>query len=487
MVIDIDTKLVAGWDKEKAFEKLMSLYNSKNNREGVGLYTYIDEQDIRDLTFYILKYSNGTKNPRKKDIVRCTTQLTVMRLESNKNKFTDFYCEYYGEMTDFHLSFFLEKIFGKYSERLISLYGFDHNIFWIINMFAAWNKSLIFGMEDIKRFVEEFYDVETIKDIVLEMVNKFISYYEEKETIFCAGDINDFHKQVGRKPFIKLENGKYVFFYSWFRTYVMINFHYLLYKDEEYKKFKGFLFEEITSSLLKHAMGDAKVFESVNYKGGEIDVLVDSQDAILIVECKSVILYDDYRTGEFNDSVKRNIESITVKATNQLLRAKEAIKYGKDLHHGKEKIKLNSKKEIILLNICFEFPIGYANKDKTSEVVSLTISDFMIILDQLIDPMFGKPRVSNIIDYLRLRKNTLGFATDDEITIMISLLYLKHLDHFIQNDLLGAVHMDSKETLAQINEFYSLLTKAKLFKESPEYKVVKDNYKGYLYDYIFEN
>lgn len=154
------------------------------------------------------------------------------------------------------------------------------------------------------------------------------------------------------------------------------------------------------------------------------------------------------------------------------------------MRHQNSKLNLNIDKKILFLNVCFEFPVGQSNKDKSEEVIVLSLVDLMIIIDLMEDKLLGEPRVKDIIKYLFLRRRTLGFATDDEVVIAITLLYYEFIDRLIESNSLGKLHMDSSESVSNINQLYSLLSSAKDVPNSEVYNLVKDNYKGFLLDYV---
>ena len=479
-MVKIDTDLISSWDFNKALKKVFKVFSDSKNIKGASLYQSVDEKDVMELVYYILKYSKGKKNPKSKDIESLAAKLTFQRVEVDNDIGTNHYALHNGEMTDLHMSFFLENLFNPYTEKLYEDYGFTHHLVKYLKFFFLYQFSLTFTMDDVKKMIDEVIDDED-KAVFLIMFTKFIECFSGETDL---NDFTAFQKGVSRKPIIKISENEYVFFWHWFRTSAILNFHYLLSKDESYKKHRGDVFEEITVSLFKHHLKIDTVYGGVTYKGGEIDVLVDTDDAIILIECKSGTLYEDYKLGTIDDKVVANIDSITGKAKVQLHKAKAALLNKKDMRHQNSKLNIDTSKKILLLNVCFEFPVGRSNKDKNEEVIVLSLVDLMMIIDLMEDKLLGESRLENIIEYLILRRKTLDFATDDEVVIAITLLYFKHLDSLIENDSLGMAQINSSESVSTINEFYSFLSHAKIIPDSKEREVVRKNYKGFLREYV---
>jgi ABC-type oligopeptide transport system ATPase subunit len=141
--------------------------------------------------------------------------------------------------------------------------------------------------------------------------------------------------------------------------------------------------------------------------------------------------------------------------------------------------------KILLLNVCIELPVGFANKLENSDILSLPIGDLMIIVDELKEPLISEnPRTQKLDEYIKLRSELLGILTDSELTIMISILYNPHLDILLKNK--DKIELNSDESLTRINQLYGLLLEALINIESEEYKLVEANYKGVLRDLMFD-
>jgi len=478
----IDYESIEKWNPFRAFEVLFSCFASEENFEMLSLYKCIDEKDILEITYLILKHSKGTSIPTNEDIESLATKVTILRLSQNKTSHS--YSMYNGDMPDVHLFYFLDKLFEPFTKQLLDKYGFDHRIVWQIQFFALFNRSFVFTFDDVKKMAIYSWDDKDAQITILEMFEKFIDYFSGEPKL---EDYDVFQKSVSRKPIIKLSDSEYMLCWHWLRNSVIVNFHYLLSSDEAYIEHRGNIVEETTASLFRHHLNSSEIYTSVTYNDREIDVLVDAKDAILLLECKSGILYEDFKLGITGDNVRKNIDSLTGKAKEQLLNAQNAVLARKDMRSKGVKLSLDPNKKIILLNICFEFPIGITNKDSSDDVVVLSLIDLMMIIDLMEDKILGEPRAKNIIDYLDLRKRTLGFATDDELTIAISLLYHPHLDMFIDNpELLSCIQLDSNKSISRINELYSFLKRAKIDQSSSEYITAKNNYKGFLRSYVIE-
>jgi Holliday junction resolvase-like predicted endonuclease len=483
-LIEIDDTSIRQWNLNSAFESLFSSFINKENNEGGGLYNFVDEKDVLEITYLILKHAKGTYTPSTEMIVELATKLTYRKI-SNGNQATQYYSLYNGDMPDFHLYYFLDKLFTPYLEMLYNEHGFNHYTVWHIRSFLMCNPSFIFTLNDVEKKVKEFFDDKEVGDteFVLNMLTRFIKYFSGEPNL---DSFESFQKGISKKPIIRLSENEYILCWHWLRTSIMFNLHYLLINEETYKKHKGDTFEEITASLLCHHLNLNDVYTNVTYSGGEIDVLIDTKDTILLVECKSGILYEDYKLGIFDNSVKKNISSITGKAKKQLYNSKQALLDKRDIRSKGIILELDINKKITLLNICFELPIGISNKDVDEEVVALSLVELLIIIDLMEDCLLGEPHIKNIIDYLALRKRTLGFATDDELTIAISLLYNPHIETLISTNTLGYTYINSNKSISEINQYYSFLFKAKMLQKGREYELVKDNYKGFLKNYVVE-
>jgi len=480
-LIKIDYDLIEQWNQQTAFKALYSIFFDEENLESIGSYNSVDEKDVLEIIYLILKHAKGTKTPNFKDVEQLATRLTVKRMGANR-KVSEYYSMYNGEMTDFHLYFFLDKLFEPYSDKLLYEYGFNHYIVQCIDFLLSCHESFIFTKEDIGNAIEVNYDKEAGKYLLC-MFDKFVEYFSDRPSL---DSFESFQKSTLKKPFIRISENEYLFFWHWFRTSIILNLHYLLDKDEDYKRHKGDIFEEITASLFKHHLKIEKIYTNSKYSGGEVDVLIDSEDTILLIECKSGILYTDYKLGVPNGNLEENINSITGKAKIQLENAKKIIQNNEDIcNDDGTKLELDANKNIMLLNVCFEFPVGLSNKDRQEEVIVLSLVDLMMVVDLLEDNLFGESDVKNIIYYLKLRKRALGFATDDELTIAISLLYNPLKEAFLDNPKqLSRLYLDSSKSISEINRFYAYLLTAKMLHNSLEYKAVEKNYKGFLRDYV---
>ena len=480
--VTIDYSYIEKWNPRNAFMALFSSYTNEKNNDGIGQYNYIDEKDIFEITYLILKHAKGMATPTNEDLVSLATKATVLRI-SNKET-SQVYSVYNGEMPDLHLFYFLDKLFTPYMDRLYDEHGFTHYIVWQIKFLMLFNPSFIFTFDDVRKMIEYSWDKKDIQNMWLDMFTNFIKHFSDVPNL---ENYDDFQKSISRKPIIKLSDNEYVLCWHWFRNSIILNFHYLLSKDEEYKRHRGDVFEEITASLFKHHLCLSSTYPSVKFNGGEIDILVDTKDTVLLVECKSGILYENYKLGLIDENISKNIESITGKAKEQLMKGKKALLDNKDLRSNGVKLSIDSSKKIVLLNICFEFPVGTTNKEVNDDVVVLSLIDLMMIIDLMEDKILGEPRVKNILDYLELRKRTLGFATDCELTIAISLLYNPHLDSFIDNPaLLSSLHLDSHKSIGYINELCSFLLQVKMQQAGKKYELAKENYNGFLRDYILD-
>jgi len=480
--VKIDYGYIEKWSPHNALEVLFTSYTSKENNNKLGQYRYIDEKDILEIIYHVLKHAKGTIAPTEKDIVNLATKLTYFRL-SNKDV-SHVYSMYNGNMPDLHLFYFLDELFSPYEDMLFNEKGFNHHIVWQIKFLMMFNTSFVFTFNDIKKMVEYSWEDKETQKIWVDIFTNFIEYFSGVPNL---EDYDNFQKSVSKKPIIRLSDNEYILCWHWFRNSAIFNFHYLLSNEEMYKKHKGDVFEEITASLFKHHLNSSDIYTSVKYNGGEIDILVDAKDAIILVECKSGILYENYKLGVLDENVSKNIDSITGKAAEQLCNAKKALLDNEDFRSDGVKLIVDSNKKIILLNICFEFPVGITNKKVDDDVIVLSLVDLMMIIDLMEDKLFGKPRVINILDYLDLRKRTLGFATDCELTIAICLLYDPVLDIYIDNPkLLGTMQMDSSKSISSINECYSFYLRAKMQQSSREYELTYENYNGFLRSYVLE-
>ena len=476
----IDYNLIEQWNLNHALDSLFSCFNDERNSEGGGLYKYVDEKDVFEIIYLILKHSKGTIIPKDKDITSLASKLTVRKISDN-SRVTQFYALFNGEMPDFHLFYFLDRLFTPYMEKLNDEQGFNHHVIRHIHFFIIWHPSFVFTLNDIAKMVDKFF---APSDVAFEKITNFVKLFSDEP---CLESFESFQKSVSKKPIIKLSGDKYLLCWHWLRTSILFNLHYLLASDEKYKKHRGDVFEEITASLFNHHLKSGSVYTGVLYDGGEIDVIVDTNDTILLIECKSGILYEDYKLGMFDDKVKDNIESITGKARKQLHNAKNAILRQKDIRSNGVKLKLNANKNIMLLNVCFEFPVGITNKDTDEDVIVLSLVDLMMVIDLMEEQLLGKPRIKNLLDYLDLRKKTLGFATDDELTIAISLLYNPHIETIINTGMLGHTYMNSNKSIRDVNYYWACLLEAKILQKGEKYKYVKKNYKGFFRNYIVEN
>ena len=79
----IDYAALEKWNPHNAFRALFSCYTSDDNNDGLGRYNFIDEKDVFEITYLILKYAKGTTTPTNEDLESIAAKATVLRM-SNK-------------------------------------------------------------------------------------------------------------------------------------------------------------------------------------------------------------------------------------------------------------------------------------------------------------------------------------------------------------------------------------------------------------------
>lgn len=472
-------------DKEEAIKTLFDFFDSNINKETIGRYTYIDEIDVMEFIYLFLKYSKGQQTLKRKLLKSTGMKLSMNRLRNNPNEFTDDYSLYNGDLTDLLLHFYMDNFFSHFDDVLLEKYGFSKQVFNVIYLFISNNKNGIFNINNLEIFVKESISEEHFDQIIQEVI-AYIEYFTIDEKDLNLSTFSDFRKDIRKKPFIKLPNNDILFHYYFYRTEVFSNFHYLLNDDEEYKKFKGEHFENIVADVLEHALGsDAEVYQNIQYHEGEMDILVETANHLILVECKSNILYDDYKYSKLNKATQSNLQNIIDKAESQLLRDLYYTQSNKDLYCNSQKITIDTTKNIILLNVCLDFPIGYANKKTKNNVISLSLADLIFIVDELEDPLVSdNPRTKNLCNYLIYRQKLLGCSTDNELTILINILYNPHLETIIENK--HRITINSDQSITNFNRLHHLLLLCLYNPQSYDAKKIKNYYKGYLEFYIFE-
>lgn len=169
---EVDVDCLKKYDMVKSIDRLNEVFKSKENKEGVGLYKFVDELDAIEAIYYIIKYSKGNKRPSKRDIKELGMDLTMKRIADEDNQYTDFYNEYNGEITDIHLIFLGQRIYGRFSDYLLNNCGFDASIIIYINLFLAHISSLFFTFDDIKRFSLGFNESVQVESMLVQYVKK---------------------------------------------------------------------------------------------------------------------------------------------------------------------------------------------------------------------------------------------------------------------------------------------------------------------------
>jgi Holliday junction resolvase-like predicted endonuclease len=476
-------KEISSWEKTKNLSLLISMLRNRNNYISPGSYRDIDENDIFDLSFLIFKYSKGTKIATYETFANVSAKLSFIRLAESRAPSTE-YTQYNGVFTDIHMIYLFHTLFEGFSVSLNEKFGFDESVLMLMYLFIGQNDSNLFTMDKIESFLKR--NIIENQDIALKMLEKYINYFSIQESELDLSSQRSFIKQIQQKPFIKLDNTQTFYSDYYFnRDNLIPNFHYLLAKDEEYKTNKGSLLEELTKYIFEFSLPEASIYKNLTYKNGEIDLIIETDTKIILVECKSGFLYNDYKLEGLTKNTERNLNSIILKAAQQLNRAKDYIVENGNFRYKGEPIHFSNEKEILLLNICFELPVGFANKLENSNVLSLPIGDLMIIVDELRDPIIShNPRTQELDEYIKLRTKLLGFLTDSELTIMISILYNPHFKILLKHK--STTELNSDKSLARINQLYTILLHALLDDESDEYKLVKNNYKGVLRNLIFD-
>ncbi|WP_080146963.1 NERD domain-containing protein [Marinilactibacillus piezotolerans] len=474
---------ISSWEKTNSLSILVSMLRKENNISSSGSYVAIDENDIMDIVYLIFKYSRGTKILDFKVLTTISDKLSIVRLVESKAPSTE-YSLYNGSLTDIHLVYLFHMLFDKFSPTLIENYGFDESIFMIMYIFLAQNKSTLFNIAEVKKIMKN-YEMEN-REITLKMIEKYIDYFSIEESELDLSTKNSFIKQIQQKPFIKIEKtDKFFTNYYFNRNHLISNFHYLLAENEKYKAHKGEFLEELTYYIFDFSLPESSIYKNLTYKYGEIDLLVETDTKIILVECKSGLLYNDYRLEGNTSTTKRNLDSIILKAAKQLNKGKKYIvENGNFMHQGKP-LHFGEDKEILLLNVCFELPVGFANKLENSNILSLPIGDLMIIVDELRESVISdNSRTQKLDEYIKLRSKLLGFLPDSELTIMTSILYNPHFDTLLKYK--DKIELNSDESLTRVNQLYALLLNALINVESEEYKLVEANYKGVLRDLMFD-
>lgn len=474
---------VSSWEKTNNLSFLISMLRNENNSSSPGSYKTIDEYDIVDISYLIFKHSRGTEIAEFDMLTTISSKVSFIRLLESKAPSTE-YSQYNGSLTDIHLIYLFHMLFEEFSSTLNEKYDFDESVFMIMYLFIAQNESTLFNIADVKKFLKK-YEMGN-REITLKMIEKYIDYFSIEESDLDLSSKNSFIKQIQQKPFIKIEKtDKYFTNYYFNRNHLISNFHYLLAENEKYKAHKGNFLEELTYYIFDFSLPESSIYKNLTYKYGEIDLLVETDTNIILVECKSGLLYNDYRLEGITSTTKRNLDSIILRAAKQLNKGKNYIDENGNFMHEGEPLPFGKDKEILLLNVCFELPVGFANKLENSDILSLPIGDLMIIVDELRESVISdNPRTQKLDEYIKLRSKLLGFLTDSELTIMTSILYNPHFDTLLKYK--DKIELNSDESLTRVNQLYALLLDALINVESEEYKLVEANYKGVLRDLMFD-
>lgn len=485
-IFNINLEIIKRWNREKALQSLFLVFNSKENKEDIGRYVFLDEKDVYEILFLIMKHAEGSEIPNNEDFKILGSKLSINRLQSNENKYTDEYVQYNGELSDLLLHFYLDQFIAPFDDYLLDNYGFTSQVFKIIYVFLASRNIKPFKLLDIKNFINNSITQEYSEDIYKEVLN-YIKYFSVEYQDLATNEFHNFRKSLRKKPFINFDKDEHFVFYYTYRTEVFQNFHYLLNDNEDYKKYKGNQFEELVAYVMDFSLGDdCCIYQSVKYKDGEMDLFIDTPKYLILVECKSNILYDDYKYTKGSFGVEKNLFDIIGKAERQLLRDSEMVKNTKDLFSDGYKINYDNTKEVLLLNICFDLPIGFANKESKNRVVTLSLADLIYIVDELNNSIISEnPRTSDICEYLKLREKALGSATDSELTMLINILYNPHFKTIIENKEITI--MNSDQSLVIFNRLHYLLLGCLYNPYHKDTRFIKNKYNGVLRDYVFSS
>lgn len=483
---DINLEKIRKWNKKKALESLFIVFNSKENKEDIGIYVFLDEKDVFEIFFLIMKYAEGSDIPNNKEFKTLGGKLSIKRLINNENKRTNEYAQYNGELSDFLLHFYLDQFISPYDGYLLDNYGFTSQVFKIIYIFLANRDIKPFNFLEIKDFIDNSIKQECNNNIYKEVLN-YVKYFSVEYQNLATNDYQKFRKDLRKKPFINFNNDEYFVFYYSYRTEVFQNFHYLLNDNENYKHYKGNRFEELVSYVMDYSLNDGCcIYQNVKYKGGEMDLFIDTPKYLILIECKSNVLYDDYRYTKGNSGVEKNLYDIIGKAESQLFRDWQVVKNSGNISSNGHKINYDSSKEVLLLNMCLDFPVGFANKESENKVITLSLADLIYIVDELNDPIISEnPRTNDICEYLKLREKALGSATDSELTMLINLLYNPYLNTIIKNKEL--ITMNSDQSLAILNRLHYLLLKCLYNPCHKEAGFIRTKYYGVLREYVFHS
>lgn len=475
--------MVKKWEWKSALTLLQEFYSQSDNKENVMLYKHIDEIDYQVYLFYIIKYSIGELSPQISDLLK----LKSLVMETRDNFFDTENLVYKltnGMATDFHLLYFLQLLFLPFDDYLSKKNGFsfdDYFTFYFFISILQEKHENKFTLSEINLFFEDtILDDVSKKESKQRMLNYLEHFCIESSSIPCT-DFSEFQKNLKVKPIIKFED-YYLVHYGWLRVNIHNNFHYLLSDNQKYKKHRGKLFEKLTADLFSHYLEGVEVLSNVKYpRDGEIDIVINTENTIILVECKSSVLYDDYKRGLESKSVKSNIESIIAKSYKQLNSSENFLLEKKKLTTDNRTIFIEGK-AITKVCVCWEAPIGIVNR--STDIITLSWFDLAIIFDLINEKLFQGENCKNILEYFEARKKLNRVNFGDELPLAINLIFQSGFEEYFSNASFDMeIELSSESSLVIINDFFHYLHATRFQKQS-EKSVVQECYFGYFRDYI---
>lgn len=199
-------------------------------------------------------------------------------------------------------------------------------------------------------------------------------------------------------PIVKIDNRFYLLSAEVFIDNFYLSIHRFIVnnstKEEKDKLFalKGENFNDICGDLFHNKFKFLNVYKNVNYSLGEIDLIVEDSDALLIIECKSRN-YTDKVSSKSNAYIKANKSNLDFASSqlNRFLREFES-KGTISLHKNNTSLNpIRTKYNYIIpivLNIAnlAEVNVDYSNRDKS--MLFFSYDDLQIIADIIEDKKY---------------------------------------------------------------------------------------------------
>lgn len=226
------------------------------------------------------------------------------------------------------------KLFQYFDELCEDIYGLSiYRNFYKLLILVASKENLYIENKILKK---EFGNIKSLE-------NLFLDGYKIKDSLFVENNLRTVFKG---KLGIKFSDGLYVP-----RTYnILDNILRGIIEDEKSKDKKGDILEGYSKDIIGEFFKDI-YHTSYDNKGNEQDLIIEFEDKILFVECKSQNFKSIFVEGKDATQTRKNhFKEVIVKACDQCQRGKEyllnnktAIYYNSNKKKGREKkLEVNS-------------------------------------------------------------------------------------------------------------------------------------------------